>query len=183
MKNVDCIRNCAMFVPSLEGTHRINAFYLGVERFSDLPSFVRLLFFTCDPIIDWFICWLGYRGVICGMDPFCCESNSWVEAAKIVKLDRGPNQPFYQVNILWYVLISIIPFSRMKNKTQFVKRKSNGKHKHRGKNTLTKFIFFPLNHFFSFHFLSFPSQPNKAVELRHWSVIIWNTTEWLGTRL
>ncbi|CAN0896478.1 Clp protease adapter protein ClpF, chloroplastic [Linum grandiflorum] len=39
----------------------------------------------------------GYRAVICGMDPVCCESSSWMESAKIQKLDRGPNQPFYQV--------------------------------------------------------------------------------------
>ncbi|CAN1794170.1 Clp protease adapter protein ClpF, chloroplastic [Linum perenne] len=39
----------------------------------------------------------GYRAVICGMDPVCCESSSWMEAAQIQKLDRGPNQPFYQV--------------------------------------------------------------------------------------
>ncbi|KAJ1698312.1 hypothetical protein LUZ63_006824 [Rhynchospora breviuscula] len=39
----------------------------------------------------------GYRGVICGMDPVCCESKSWMEKANIDKLSRGPNQPFYQV--------------------------------------------------------------------------------------
>ncbi|KAG6598627.1 Clp protease adapter protein ClpF, chloroplastic, partial [Cucurbita argyrosperma subsp. sororia] len=39
----------------------------------------------------------GYRGVICGMDPVCCESSSWMEIAQVEKLSRGPNQPFYQV--------------------------------------------------------------------------------------
>eukprot|EP00897_Mesotaenium_endlicherianum_P001855 jgi/Mesen1/1698/ME000138S00557 len=39
----------------------------------------------------------GYRGVICGMDPMCCESESWMQAAGIDKLARGGNQPFYQV--------------------------------------------------------------------------------------
>lgn len=39
----------------------------------------------------------GYRAVVCGMDPVCCESNSWMEAAHIQKLERGSNQPFYQV--------------------------------------------------------------------------------------
>ncbi|TMW95828.1 hypothetical protein EJD97_008286 [Solanum chilense] len=39
----------------------------------------------------------GYRGVICGMDPICCESNSWMENAQVEKLTRGPDQPFYQV--------------------------------------------------------------------------------------
>ncbi|XP_073059342.1 clp protease adapter protein ClpF, chloroplastic [Primulina eburnea] len=39
----------------------------------------------------------GYRAVICGMDPVCCESKSWMESAKIDKLTRGPDQPFYQV--------------------------------------------------------------------------------------
>ncbi|KAL8533690.1 hypothetical protein ACS0TY_009910 [Phlomoides rotata] len=39
----------------------------------------------------------GYRAVICGMDPVCCESKSWIEAANVDKLARGPDQPFYQV--------------------------------------------------------------------------------------
>lgn len=39
----------------------------------------------------------GYRGVICGMDPMCCESSSWMETAQVDKLSRGPDQPFYQV--------------------------------------------------------------------------------------
>ncbi|KAJ0963468.1 hypothetical protein J5N97_028590 [Dioscorea zingiberensis] len=39
----------------------------------------------------------GYRAVICGMDPVCCESTSWMENANIDKLSQGPNQPFYQV--------------------------------------------------------------------------------------
>lgn len=39
----------------------------------------------------------GYRAVICGMDPVCCESTSWMEVANIDKLVRGPTQPFYQV--------------------------------------------------------------------------------------
>ncbi|KAM7484405.1 hypothetical protein LguiA_000414 [Lonicera macranthoides] len=39
----------------------------------------------------------GYRAVVCGMDPVCCESSSWMENAHVEKLTRGPNQPFYQV--------------------------------------------------------------------------------------
>ncbi|KAF6173549.1 hypothetical protein GIB67_042679 [Kingdonia uniflora] len=39
----------------------------------------------------------GYRGVVCGMDPVCCESSSWMESAHVEKLSRGCNQPFYQV--------------------------------------------------------------------------------------
>ncbi|KAG8078044.1 hypothetical protein GUJ93_ZPchr0007g3465 [Zizania palustris] len=39
----------------------------------------------------------GYRGVICGLDPVCCESKSWMETANVEKLSKGPNQPFYQV--------------------------------------------------------------------------------------
>ncbi|KAH6771185.1 uvrB/uvrC motif-containing protein [Perilla frutescens var. hirtella] len=39
----------------------------------------------------------GYRAVICGMDPMCCESKSWIDSANIDKLTRGPDQPFYQV--------------------------------------------------------------------------------------
>ncbi|XP_068654664.1 clp protease adapter protein ClpF, chloroplastic isoform X2 [Aristolochia californica] len=39
----------------------------------------------------------GYRAVICGMDPVCCESSSWMETANVEKLSRGCNQPFYQV--------------------------------------------------------------------------------------
>ncbi|CAF2000930.1 unnamed protein product [Brassica napus] len=38
----------------------------------------------------------GYRAVVCGMDPVCCESSSWMEAAEVEKLPRGSNQPFYQ---------------------------------------------------------------------------------------
>ncbi|XP_028553757.1 clp protease adapter protein ClpF, chloroplastic isoform X3 [Dendrobium catenatum] len=39
----------------------------------------------------------GYRAVICGMDPICCESSSWMGIANVEKLSQGPNQPFYQV--------------------------------------------------------------------------------------
>eukprot|EP00262_Sarcandra_glabra_P009067 TRINITY_DN23054_c0_g1_i1.p1 TRINITY_DN23054_c0_g1~~TRINITY_DN23054_c0_g1_i1.p1 ORF type:complete len:339 (-),score=55.17 TRINITY_DN23054_c0_g1_i1:379-1395(-) len=39
----------------------------------------------------------GYQAVICGMDPVCCESGSWMETACIDKLTRGSSQPFYQV--------------------------------------------------------------------------------------
>lgn len=39
----------------------------------------------------------GYRAVICGMDPVCCESTTWREVAQVKKLSRGPDQPFYQV--------------------------------------------------------------------------------------
>ncbi|XP_073287597.1 clp protease adapter protein ClpF, chloroplastic-like isoform X4 [Primulina huaijiensis] len=38
----------------------------------------------------------GYRALICGMDPVCCESKSWMEGAKIDKLTRGLGQTFYQ---------------------------------------------------------------------------------------
>ncbi|KAK9664788.1 hypothetical protein RND81_14G068300 [Saponaria officinalis] len=39
----------------------------------------------------------GYRGVICGMDPVCCESSAWMETANVQSLSNGSNQPFYQV--------------------------------------------------------------------------------------
>ncbi|WCJ22155.1 Clp protease adapter protein ClpF chloroplastic [Euphorbia peplus] len=39
----------------------------------------------------------GYRAVVCGMDPVCCESTSWMETAQVEKLPRGASQPFYQV--------------------------------------------------------------------------------------
>lgn len=39
----------------------------------------------------------GYRAVVCGMDPVCCESSSWMGIANVDKLSEGPNQPFYQV--------------------------------------------------------------------------------------
>ncbi|KAL8138135.1 hypothetical protein V2J09_004136 [Rumex salicifolius] len=39
----------------------------------------------------------GYKGVICGMDPICCESHSWKESANVEKLSQGSSQPFYQV--------------------------------------------------------------------------------------
>lgn len=39
----------------------------------------------------------GYWGVICGMDPVCCESSAWMETANVASLSNGSNQPFYQV--------------------------------------------------------------------------------------
>uniref|UniRef100_A0A0D9X4D4 Hemimethylated DNA-binding domain-containing protein n=2 Tax=Leersia perrieri TaxID=77586 RepID=A0A0D9X4D4_9ORYZ len=39
----------------------------------------------------------GYRAVICGMDPVCCESKLWMDTANVENLPKGPNQPFYQV--------------------------------------------------------------------------------------
>ena len=44
----------------------------------------------------------GYQAVVCGMDPVCCESSSWMETAQVEKLPRGSNQPFYQVNYLMF---------------------------------------------------------------------------------
>lgn len=38
-----------------------------------------------------------YRGVVCGMDPVCCESEEWAKTAQVEQLPRGRNQPFYQV--------------------------------------------------------------------------------------
>ncbi|KAK4788750.1 hypothetical protein SAY86_020069 [Trapa natans] len=38
----------------------------------------------------------GYRAVICGMDPVCCESSEWMETAQVDKLSQGSSQPFYQ---------------------------------------------------------------------------------------
>lgn len=40
----------------------------------------------------------GYRGVVCGMDPLCCESDEWAAAVGVDNLPRGRNQPFYQVS-------------------------------------------------------------------------------------
>ncbi|KAJ7943391.1 F-box only protein 21 [Quillaja saponaria] len=39
----------------------------------------------------------GYQAVVCGMDPVCCESRSWMEIAQVENLSRGSSQPFYQV--------------------------------------------------------------------------------------
>ncbi|XP_076953457.1 clp protease adapter protein ClpF, chloroplastic-like [Bidens hawaiensis] len=39
----------------------------------------------------------GYRAVICGMDPVCCETSTWMENAHVDQLTRGPDQPYYQV--------------------------------------------------------------------------------------
>ncbi|XP_031400491.1 LOW QUALITY PROTEIN: clp protease adapter protein ClpF, chloroplastic [Punica granatum] len=39
----------------------------------------------------------GYRAVVCGMDPVCCESTEWMEKAQVEKLVQGSSQPFYQV--------------------------------------------------------------------------------------
>ncbi|KAL5723035.1 hypothetical protein ACHQM5_006481 [Ranunculus cassubicifolius] len=55
----------------------------------------------------------GYRGVVCGMDPVCCESSSWMEKAGVDKLPRGSNQPFYQVLVDVYadpnLLVTYVP--------------------------------------------------------------------------
>jgi len=36
-------------------------------------------------------------GIVCGMDPVCCEAKEWREAAGLDELSDGVNQPFYQV--------------------------------------------------------------------------------------
>ncbi|KAK6242682.1 UVR domain - like 1 [Theobroma cacao] len=55
----------------------------------------------------------GYRAVVCGMDPVCCESSSWMETAQVEKLSRGSNQPFYQVLVDVYadpnLLVAYVP--------------------------------------------------------------------------
>jgi len=54
----------------------------------------------------------GYRGVICGMDPVCCESKSWMETANVEKLSKGPNQPFYQASTASKVVSVSTVYSR-----------------------------------------------------------------------
>ncbi|XP_052312768.1 clp protease adapter protein ClpF, chloroplastic isoform X3 [Populus trichocarpa] len=44
----------------------------------------------------------GYQAVVCGMDPICCESSSWMETAQVEKLARGSSQPFYQFQGAWF---------------------------------------------------------------------------------
>jgi len=39
----------------------------------------------------------GYRGVVCGMDPSCCESEDWMDAAGRGSWAKGSDQPFYFV--------------------------------------------------------------------------------------
>ncbi|KAL2922529.1 Clp protease adapter protein ClpF chloroplastic [Bienertia sinuspersici] len=39
----------------------------------------------------------GYVGVVCGMNPVCCESSAWMETANVASLSNGSNQPFYQI--------------------------------------------------------------------------------------
>eukprot|EP00854_Cymbomonas_tetramitiformis_P002145 gene2145-2848_t len=39
----------------------------------------------------------SWRGVVCGFDPMCCESDSWVKETKADAMARGLKQPFYQV--------------------------------------------------------------------------------------
>ncbi|KAE8719416.1 putative pentatricopeptide repeat-containing protein [Hibiscus syriacus] len=55
----------------------------------------------------------GYRAVVCGMDPVCCESSAWMEAAQVEKLSLGCNQPFYQVLVDVYadpnLLVAYVP--------------------------------------------------------------------------
>ncbi|GFR46804.1 hypothetical protein Agub_g8437, partial [Astrephomene gubernaculifera] len=40
---------------------------------------------------------LGYRGVVVGWDPACCESEDWAVQAKVEALRRGTRQPFYHL--------------------------------------------------------------------------------------
>lgn len=55
----------------------------------------------------------GYRAVVCGMDPVCCESKAWMETAHVESLTRGPDQPFYQVLVDVYedpnILVAYVP--------------------------------------------------------------------------
>ncbi|CAK7326163.1 unnamed protein product [Dovyalis caffra] len=46
-----------------------------------------------------------YRAVVCGMDPVCCESSSWMETAHVEKLARGSSQPFYQVQCISHFVV------------------------------------------------------------------------------
>lgn len=55
--------------------------------------------------------------MICGMDPVCCESKSWMETANVEKLSKGPNQPFYQVNAASSLSCSTV--STVPSKSQF----------------------------------------------------------------
>ncbi|XP_020587147.1 clp protease adapter protein ClpF, chloroplastic isoform X3 [Phalaenopsis equestris] len=61
----------------------------------------------------------GYRAVICGMDPICCESSSWMEVADVEKLSRGANQPFYQVLVDVHddpnLLVAYVPEENLKS--------------------------------------------------------------------
>lgn len=52
----------------------------------------------------------GYRAVIVGMDPVCCESTSWMENAQVKKLSRGSAQPFYQVRLPQHEIFIYIVF-------------------------------------------------------------------------
>ncbi|KAK4261038.1 hypothetical protein QN277_004090 [Acacia crassicarpa] len=55
----------------------------------------------------------NYIGVICGMDPVCCESSPWMESVQVQKLSRGSTQPFYQVLVDVHVdpelLVAYVP--------------------------------------------------------------------------
>jgi len=39
----------------------------------------------------------GYRGVVCGFDPVCCEGEEWAEKVGAAALPKGLQQPYYQV--------------------------------------------------------------------------------------
>ena len=39
----------------------------------------------------------GYRGVVCGFDPVCCEGEEWAEKVGADALPKGLQQPYYQV--------------------------------------------------------------------------------------
>lgn len=55
----------------------------------------------------------GYRGVICGMDPLCCETSKWTETAGVDELPRGRNQPFYQVSSYKSRFVSVTHYEEL----------------------------------------------------------------------
>ena len=66
-----------------------------------------LMYFSLTLLLKSSTVMVGYRGVICGMDPVCCESSAWIEKANVQSLSRGSNQPFYQVKA-WSPIQSLL---------------------------------------------------------------------------
>jgi hypothetical protein len=78
---------CASRISSWKNPNSTGCFYI-----LHLFAYLNYLIATERYIMN-----LGYQAVVCGMDPICCESSSWMETAQVEKLARGSSQPFYQV--------------------------------------------------------------------------------------
>ncbi|XP_061976864.1 clp protease adapter protein ClpF, chloroplastic isoform X1 [Populus nigra] len=99
----------------------------------------------------------GYQAVVCGMDPICCESSSWMETAQVEKLARGSSQPFYQLFRFWlmYMRIPIYWWHMFPRKIWLLLR-----------NQMWEGLIIPIHHFYSMGWMQqgILSQSNSCVK-------------------